>query len=176
MVDNRSVITHLIYLKHLLHSHFSILLLFTQISKQIRSEIIATYALCGFSNFSSIGIQIGGMGPLAPSRKEHMAAIALRTLAAGTIACLMTACVAGEICNLFVVVFFFQHIYTQIRSEIIATYALCGFSNIASIGVVLGGLGPMAKSRVPDMSKVAIRALVAGTIACLMTACIAGEV
>lgn len=61
----------------------------------IRSEIIATYALCGFSNFSSIGIQIGGMGPLAPSRKEHMAAIALRTLAAGTIACLMTACVAG---------------------------------------------------------------------------------
>ena len=101
-----------------------------------------------------------------------MAAIALRTLAAGTIACLMTACVAGEICNFF----FFLHIYTQIRSEIIATYALCGFSNIASIGVVLGGLGPMAKSRVPDMSKVAIRALVAGTIACLMTACIAGEV
>lgn len=61
----------------------------------IRSEIIATYALCGFSNFASIGIQIGGMGPLAPSRKEHMAAIALRTLVAGTIACLMTACVAG---------------------------------------------------------------------------------
>ena len=72
--------------------------------------------------------------------------------------------------------FFFLHIYTQIRSEIIATYALCGFSNIASIGVVLGELGPMAESRVPDMSKVAIRALVAGTIACLMTACIAGEV
>ncbi|XP_074626098.1 solute carrier family 28 member 3-like isoform X2 [Acropora palmata] len=62
----------------------------------------------------------------------------------------------------------------SIRSEIIATYALCGFSNIASIGVVLGELGPMAESRVPDMSKVAIRALVAGTIACLMTACIAG--
>lgn len=54
------------------------------------------------------------MGPLAPSRKEHMAAIALRTLVAGTIACLMTACVAGEICNLFAVAFFFfTHLYTD---------------------------------------------------------------
>ncbi|KAK2570891.1 Solute carrier family 28 member 3 [Acropora cervicornis] len=70
-----------------------------EFSFEIRSEIIATYALCGFSNFASIGIQIGGMGPLAPSRKEHMAAIALRTLAAGTIACLMTACVADSLRN-----------------------------------------------------------------------------
>ncbi|XP_067027107.1 solute carrier family 28 member 3-like isoform X1 [Acropora muricata] len=61
----------------------------------IRSEIIATYALCGFSNFSSIGILIGGMSPLAPSRRKDMTTIALRTLVAGTIACLMTACVAG---------------------------------------------------------------------------------
>ncbi|XP_068698446.1 solute carrier family 28 member 3-like [Montipora foliosa] len=61
----------------------------------IRSEIIATYALCGFSNVSSIGIQIGGMGPLAPSRRDDMATIAIRTLVAGTVACLMTACIAG---------------------------------------------------------------------------------
>ncbi|XP_068698450.1 solute carrier family 28 member 3-like isoform X3 [Montipora foliosa] len=61
----------------------------------IRSEIIATYALCGFSNVSSIGIQIGGMGPLAPSRRKDMATIAIRTLVAGTVACLMTACIAG---------------------------------------------------------------------------------
>lgn len=61
----------------------------------IRSEIIATYALCGFANFSSIGIQIGGMGPLAPSRKTDMAKVAIRALVAGTIACFMTACIAG---------------------------------------------------------------------------------
>ncbi|XP_073256992.1 solute carrier family 28 member 3-like isoform X4 [Porites lutea] len=61
----------------------------------IRSEIIATYALCGFANFSSIGIQIGGMGPLAPSRRSDMARVAVRALVAGTVACFMTACIAG---------------------------------------------------------------------------------
>ncbi|XP_022781914.1 solute carrier family 28 member 3-like isoform X2 [Stylophora pistillata] len=62
----------------------------------------------------------------------------------------------------------------SIRAEIITTYALCGFANMSSVGVVLGGLGPMAPSRVPDMSKIAVRALVAGTVACFMTACVAG--
>ncbi|RMX60525.1 hypothetical protein pdam_00001440, partial [Pocillopora damicornis] len=62
----------------------------------------------------------------------------------------------------------------SIRSEIISTYALCGFANLSSVGVVLGGLGPMAPSRVPDMSKIAIRTLIAGTVACFMTACVAG--
>ncbi|XP_032227058.2 solute carrier family 28 member 3 isoform X1 [Nematostella vectensis] len=61
----------------------------------IRSEIISTYALCGFANFSSIGIQIGGLGPMAPTRIRDMAKIAMRALLAGTIACFMTACVAG---------------------------------------------------------------------------------
>ncbi|XP_020630749.1 solute carrier family 28 member 3-like isoform X2 [Orbicella faveolata] len=61
----------------------------------IRSEIITTYALCGFANFSSIGIQIGGMAPLAPSRRQDMATVAFRALVAGTIACFMTACIAG---------------------------------------------------------------------------------
>ena len=63
----------------------------------------------------------------------------------------------------------------QVRSEIIATYALCGFANLASIGVQLGGLGPMAPNRKSDMAKVAVRALFAGTVACFMTACVAGK-
>lgn len=61
----------------------------------VRSEIIATYALCGFANFSSIGIQIGGLAPLAPSRRQDLATVAVRALVAGTIACFMTACIAG---------------------------------------------------------------------------------
>ena len=51
-----------------------------------------------------------------------MAAIALRTLAAGTIACLMTACVAGEICNLFVVVFFFFFFLTHLYTDSLRNY------------------------------------------------------
>ena len=47
---------------------------------------------------------------------------------------------------------------------------------MGSIGVVLGGLGPMAPNRIADMSKIAIRTLFAGTVACFMTACVAGEV
>lgn len=66
---------------------------------QVRSEILATYALCGFSNFSSIGIQLGGLGPMAPTRVTDMAKIAMRALFAGIIACLMTACVAGKCYN-----------------------------------------------------------------------------
>ena len=64
----------------------------------------------------------------------------------------------------------------QIRSKIITTYALCGFANMASVGVRLSGLGPMAPNRIPDMSRIAVRALIAGTVACFMTACVAGEV
>eukprot|EP00057_Strongylocentrotus_purpuratus_P016788 XP_011671262.1 PREDICTED: solute carrier family 28 member 3-like [Strongylocentrotus purpuratus] len=62
----------------------------------------------------------------------------------------------------------------SVRSEVIATYALCGFANIGSVGIVLGALGPMAPSRKGDLAAVAIRALIAGTVACFMTACIAG--
>lgn len=62
----------------------------------------------------------------------------------------------------------------SLRSEVIATYALCGFANVGSIGIQLGGLTPMAPERKGDLADVAIRALVAGTVACFMTACIAG--
>ncbi|XP_041367235.1 solute carrier family 28 member 3-like [Gigantopelta aegis] len=61
----------------------------------IRSEIIATYALCGFSNLSSIGIQLGGLGPMAPKRSGDLAQIVIRALFGGIIACLMTASLAG---------------------------------------------------------------------------------
>eukprot|EP00441_Pelagodinium_beii_P035019 CAMPEP_0197651970 /NCGR_PEP_ID=MMETSP1338-20131121/34167_1 /TAXON_ID=43686 ORGANISM="Pelagodinium beii, Strain RCC1491" /NCGR_SAMPLE_ID=MMETSP1338 /ASSEMBLY_ACC=CAM_ASM_000754 /LENGTH=557 /DNA_ID=CAMNT_0043226747 /DNA_START=11 /DNA_END=1684 /DNA_ORIENTATION=- len=60
-----------------------------------RAEIIATYALCGFANFGSIGIQIGGLGAIAPSRKSDIAELALRAMLTGTVACFMTACIAG---------------------------------------------------------------------------------
>jgi len=60
-----------------------------------RSAIIATYALCGFANFSSLGIQIGGISVLAPNQRGNLSALALRSLLGGTIACLMTAAVAA---------------------------------------------------------------------------------
>jgi CNT family concentrative nucleoside transporter len=60
-----------------------------------RSFVIATYALCGFANFSSIAIQIGGIGALAPTRKSDLARLGLRAVAAGTMANFMAACIAG---------------------------------------------------------------------------------
>ena len=60
-----------------------------------KSFIIATYALCGFANFSSIAIQIGGIGGLAHSRKSDLARLGLRAVAAGSMANFMSACIAG---------------------------------------------------------------------------------
>jgi concentrative nucleoside transporter, CNT family len=60
-----------------------------------RSFTIATYALCGFANLSSIAIQIGGIGALAPSRKSDLARFGLKAVAAGTMANFMSACIAG---------------------------------------------------------------------------------
>jgi CNT family concentrative nucleoside transporter len=60
-----------------------------------RSVIIATYALCGFSNFSSIAIQIGGIGGIAPERRSDLAKLGLKAMVAGSIACFLTATVAG---------------------------------------------------------------------------------
>ena len=62
-----------------------------------RTFTIATYALCGFANFSSIGIQIGGIGALAPERRGDLARLGLRALLAGTFANFMTACIAGAL-------------------------------------------------------------------------------
>jgi concentrative nucleoside transporter, CNT family len=60
-----------------------------------RSFTIATFALCGFANFSSIGIQIGGIGALAPNKKGELARLGLRAMLAGTMANLMSASIAG---------------------------------------------------------------------------------
>jgi CNT family concentrative nucleoside transporter len=60
-----------------------------------RSFTIATYALCGFANFGSIGIQIGGIGALAPERRDDLARLGFRALIAGTFANFMTASIAG---------------------------------------------------------------------------------
>jgi len=60
-----------------------------------KSFVIATFALCGFANLSSIAIQIGGIGALAPSRKSDLARMGLKAMAAGTLANFMSACIAG---------------------------------------------------------------------------------
>jgi len=60
-----------------------------------RSVVIVTYAMCGFANFSSIAIQLGGIGGLAPSRRHDLSRLGLRAMVAGTIASFMTATIAG---------------------------------------------------------------------------------
>lgn len=60
-----------------------------------RAVVISTYALCGFANFSSIAIQLGGIGTLAPTRRKDLASLGIKCLVGGTLACLMTAAIAG---------------------------------------------------------------------------------
>jgi concentrative nucleoside transporter, CNT family len=62
---------------------------------QPRSFTIATFALCGFANLSSIAVQIGGIGALAPSRKSDLARLGFKAMIVGTLANFMTACIAG---------------------------------------------------------------------------------
>jgi CNT family concentrative nucleoside transporter len=60
-----------------------------------KSLIIATYALCGFSNFASIGIQIGGIGAIAPGQRKTLTEYGIKALIGGTVACFLTAAIAG---------------------------------------------------------------------------------
>jgi CNT family concentrative nucleoside transporter len=60
-----------------------------------KGVIMATYALCGFANFSSIAIQIGGIAPMAPHRKKDIASLGLKAVLGGSLATLMTATLAG---------------------------------------------------------------------------------
>jgi CNT family concentrative nucleoside transporter len=60
-----------------------------------KSILMATYALCGFANFSSIAIQIGGLGPLAPNRKSDIAALGIKAVIGGVLTTLLTATLAG---------------------------------------------------------------------------------
>jgi len=59
--------------------------------------MISTYILCGIGGLSTIGMQLGALNALAPSRKKDFANICLRALVAGNVACFMTACVAGRV-------------------------------------------------------------------------------
>ena len=68
-----------------------------------------------------------------------------------------------------------HYIFYQDRSVVICTYALCGFANFASIGVQLGALGAMAPDKKPTLSRIVVRAMIAGNVACFMTACVAGR-
>lgn len=77
------------------YSSLKNLLLDPNVQLQDRSVIIVTYALCGFANFSSIGIQLGGIGGLAPKRRGDLAKIAVRAMLGGTLAAFMTGTVAG---------------------------------------------------------------------------------
>lgn len=60
-----------------------------------RSVLVASYALCGFANFSSIGIQVGGLGGLAPNQKSRIARLGILAVIAGNLACFLSACIAG---------------------------------------------------------------------------------
>ncbi|MCH6234436.1 NupC/NupG family nucleoside CNT transporter [Cognataquiflexum rubidum] len=62
-----------------------------------KSIVIATYALCGFSNFSSIAIQVGGIGSIAPNQQGNISKLGMKSLMAATLACLMTATIAGAL-------------------------------------------------------------------------------
>jgi CNT family concentrative nucleoside transporter len=60
-----------------------------------KALLIASFALCGFANFSSVGIQIGGIGELAPERRTDLAKLGLRALLCGTLASYLSATIAG---------------------------------------------------------------------------------
>jgi concentrative nucleoside transporter, CNT family len=97
LIGKKTIISKLFFLnskdEFVAYSDLSILIKENLISK--RSEIIVTYALCGFSNLSSIGVQLGGLGIMAPNRIEDLTKIAFRSLISGTIACFLTANIAG---------------------------------------------------------------------------------
>lgn len=93
-----AAVGHLLGVKLSLNEFVSYGILQTSIqdgSLSERSVIISTYALCGFANFSSIGIQIGGLGALAPERRSDLAKLGLRAMFGGAIASWMTATIAG---------------------------------------------------------------------------------
>jgi CNT family concentrative nucleoside transporter len=60
-----------------------------------RSFVISTYALCGFANLSSIAMQVGGIGALAPNRRSDLARLGVKAMLTGTLANFMSACIAG---------------------------------------------------------------------------------
>jgi CNT family concentrative nucleoside transporter len=64
-------------------------------SLSVRSEIIMIYAMCGFANFGSLGIMIGGIGTMAPERRAEVAELGLLSIVAGTLATMLTGTIVG---------------------------------------------------------------------------------
>ncbi|GAH53815.1 unnamed protein product, partial [marine sediment metagenome] len=86
IIGERVIVTEVVAYKHLA----------TELEKlEPRSAVITAYALCGFAHFASMAIFVGGISALAPDRTRDIAGVAVRTLLAATLACLVTACVAG---------------------------------------------------------------------------------
>ncbi|MCF7796858.1 MAG: NupC/NupG family nucleoside CNT transporter [Lentisphaeria bacterium] len=90
LMGQKLVLTELIA-----YSNLSELLTSAANPLSLKSEIIASYALCGFANFASVGIQIGGIGGIAPSRRGDLAALAFRAMFGGALASWLTASLAG---------------------------------------------------------------------------------
>ena len=88
LMGEKIVLTELIA-----YSNLSELILNDKLSE--RTAIIASYALCGFSNFGSIGIQLGGIGGMAPNRRKDLSAIAFKAMIGGALASWLTATIAG---------------------------------------------------------------------------------
>jgi CNT family concentrative nucleoside transporter len=95
------IVGSLLGMKTVLNEFYAYLQLATDLGSgvvlQPRSIVITAYALCGFANFSSIAIQIGGIGGIAPSRRHDLSRLGLRAMIGGTIAAFMTATVAGMV-------------------------------------------------------------------------------
>src|SRR4029078_12815774 len=101
-----------------------------------KSFTIATFALCGFANFSSIGIQIGGIGAVAANRRHDLARLGLRAMFAGTLANFMTATIAGFLLSPMAY-------YDQVKEAADAVRAR--IRTVPEIAIVLGsGLGDFA--------------------------------
>ncbi len=89
IIGERTIVTEVVSYNNLAYAIENGLL------KDPRSQVITAYALCGFAHIASMAIFVGGVAALAPSRKKDIAAMGLRALVAATLACLMTACIAG---------------------------------------------------------------------------------
>jgi CNT family concentrative nucleoside transporter len=77
------------------YAHLETALKSTEINLQSRSVTLATFAICGFANFASIAIQIGGIGSLAPERRKDLASLGLRAMVGGILVGYTNACIAG---------------------------------------------------------------------------------
>lgn len=93
LIVGRLLAERTIFNEFVAYSHLAEIAAENALSRQ--SMVICTYALCGFANFASIAIQIGGIGALVPARIPELAQLGLKAMVAGTLACFMTATIAG---------------------------------------------------------------------------------